>query len=74
MKSRFLAFLCAACLLVTAAPAAAALTGEPARAADTLYTLGLLPQEAGSLTGTATRGDAVTLLIYFFLARSFLFG
>ena len=63
MKSRFLAFLCAACLLVTAAPAAAALTGEPARAADTLYTLGLLPQEAGPLTGTATRGDAVTLLI-----------
>ena len=63
MKSRFLAFLCAVCLLVTAAPAAGALTGEAAQAADTLYTLGLLPQEAGPLTGAATRGDAVTLLV-----------
>ena len=63
MKSRFLAFLCAVCLLVTAAPAAGALTGETTRAADTLYTLGLLSREADNLTAAATRGDAVTLLV-----------
>ena len=63
MKSRFLAFLCAVCLLVTAAPAAGALTGETTRAADTLSTLGLLSREADNLIAAATRGDAVTLLV-----------
>ena len=63
MKSRILAFFCAVCLLIAAVPAAGALTGETARAADTLYTLGLLPAEASSVAGAATRGDAVTLLV-----------
>ena len=62
MKTRVLSLICAVCLLLGALPSAAALSGEERRAADTLYTLGLLEQEPADLAAPATRGDGVTLL------------
>jgi hypothetical protein len=67
MKNKLLAFFCAAVLLVTALPAAGALTGEQSRAADSLYTLGLL-RGGGSgddfaLSAPATRAQAVSMLV-----------
>ena len=62
MKKRFLALLCALVLLMGAVPAAAALEGEAARAADTLVTLGLLDNRT-DLNGAATRSQAALLLV-----------
>ena len=42
MKKRLLALLCALVMLTAAIPAASALAGEGSRAADALYTLGLI--------------------------------
>lgn len=65
MKKKLLAFFCALALLLAAVPAASALTGEQTRAADTLYTLGLIKGTADgySLSSAATRAQAVTLLV-----------
>ena len=59
MKTRVLSLICAVCLLLGALPSAAALSGEERRAADTLYTLGLLEQEAADLSAPA--GEPVVL-------------
>lgn len=65
MKKRLLAFFCALALLVSAVPSAFALSGEQARAADTLYTLGLMKGTTGGydLTSPATRAQAITLTV-----------
>lgn len=66
MKKRILALLCAAVLLLAAVPAASALEGEQARAADTLYTLGLVRGTASggfALEDGATRAQAAALLV-----------
>ena len=61
MKKRLASFLCALLLVVSAIPAASALEGEAARAADTLSTLGLI-DAAYDLDATATRSQAAVLL------------
>ncbi|MDD3347787.1 trypsin-like peptidase domain-containing protein [Oscillibacter sp.] len=64
MKKRLFAVFCALCLLVSAVPAAAALEGESARAADILTTLGVLDEDASrDLTAPATRAQAAVLLV-----------
>ena len=65
MKQKLLAFFCAATLLLSAVPAASALSGEQARAADTLYTLGVITgtSDGYGLSSSATRAQAVTLLV-----------
>lgn len=65
MKQKFLAFFCAAALLLSVVPAASALSGEQARAADTLYTLGVVTgtSDGLDLSSPATRAQAVTLLV-----------
>lgn len=65
MKKRICALLCALVLLAGAIPAASALTGESTRAADTLYTLGLVKGTGSgyALDTPATRAEAVTLLV-----------
>ena len=62
MKKRLASFLCALLLVVSAIPAASALEGEAARAADTLSTLGLI-DAAYDLDATATRSQAAVLLV-----------
>ena len=62
MKKRLAAFLCALLLTVSALPAASALEGEAARAADTLATLGLI-DPTYDLDATATRAQAAVLLV-----------
>lgn len=67
MKQKLLAALCALALLAAALPSALALSGEQTRAADTLYTLGLVKgtgqADALALDSPATRGAAVTMLV-----------
>jgi S1-C subfamily serine protease len=67
MRKRLFAFLCALTLLIAAVPAASALSGEQTRAADTLYTLGLVNGTGGAsgyaLSGSASRAQAVSLLV-----------
>lgn len=67
MKKRLLALFCAAALLAAAIPSAFALQGERDRAADTLFTLGLVKgtgmADNYALNSPATRGAAVTLLV-----------
>ena len=62
MKKRLAALLCALLLTAGALPAASALEGEAARAADTLTTLGLL-DAAYELDAPATRAQAAVLLV-----------
>ena len=62
MKKRLASFLCALLLVVSAIPAASALEGEAARAADTLSTLGLI-DATYDLDATATRSQAAVLLV-----------
>ena len=65
MKKRVLAFLCAL-LLTGAVPFAAAQEGETLRAADALYTLGLINGTGASgyaLESPATRAQAAVLLV-----------
>ena len=57
MKKRLAALLCALLLTVSGLPAASALEGEAARAADTLTTLGLL-DATYDLDAPATRAQA----------------
>jgi hypothetical protein len=67
MKKRLFAVFCALALLVAAAPAASALSGEATRAADTLCTLGLVNGTGGAsgyaLNGAATRAQAVSIIV-----------
>jgi S1-C subfamily serine protease len=65
MKKRLLALLCALVMLTAAIPAASALAGEGSRAADALYTLGLIRGTASgyALSASATRAAAVTELV-----------
>ena len=65
MKKRLLSIFCALVLLAGAAPSAAALEGESARAADTLAALGLVKGYDGSyaLNEPATRAQAAVLLV-----------
>lgn len=66
MKKRVLAFLCALLLLTGAVPFAAAQEGETLRAADALYTLGLINGTGASgyaLESPATRAQAAVLLV-----------
>ena len=62
MKSRFFALLCALILLVSAMPAASALEGESARAADTLAALNIV-RGGYALDTPATRAHAAVLLV-----------
>ena len=62
MKNRFIALLCALVLLVSAIPAASALEGESARAADTLAALNIVRGDY-ALNATATRAHAAVLLV-----------
>ena len=62
MKKRLAALLCALLLTVSGLPAASALEGEAARAADTLTTLGLL-DATYDLDAPATRAQAAVLLV-----------
>ena len=65
MKTKLLALVCAFLLLLGTVPAAGALTGETERAADTLYTLGLV-RGTGSgyaLSAAADRYTAAVLLV-----------
>ncbi|MEG1594369.1 MAG: hypothetical protein RR350_08130, partial [Oscillibacter sp.] len=65
MKKRILAMLCVLTLLLGTLPAAGALVGEEARAADTLSALGLLAgDETGyALSEPATRAQAVAMTV-----------
>lgn len=65
MKKRLFSLLCALLLLVAAMPSALALTGEEARAADTLATLGLVQGTANgyALSQPATRAQAVVMTL-----------
>jgi len=63
MKRKLLSLLCALALLTGILPAAAALEGETARAADTLYTLHVLEDANYRLEAPATRGQAAVLLV-----------
>ena len=62
MKKRLASFLCALLLVVNVIPAASALEGEAARAADTLSTLGLI-DPTYDLDAPATRAQAAVLLV-----------
>lgn len=66
MKKRIFSLFCVLTLLAGTLPAAAALQGEAARAADSLATLGLLEASASGdygLDAPATRAQAVVLLV-----------
>ena len=65
MKKRFLALVCALILLLSAVPSSAALEGEALRAADTLFTLGLVNGNGTdyALDTPATRAHAAVLLV-----------
>lgn len=66
MKTRLLAISCALMLLVSAVPMSFALTGDISRAADTLYTLGLVNGVTSgdyALDAPATRAQAAVLLV-----------
>lgn len=63
MKKRMLAFVCALVLVVSIMPAAGALAGEETRAADTLYTLGLVKNSDYGLDQPATRAQAIALTV-----------
>lgn len=67
MKKRILALVCALTLFAGIAPAAAALSGEQTRAADTLYTLGVVQGTGGdsgyALSATATRAQAIAVVV-----------
>ena len=65
MRRKILAFFCAATLLLSAVPSAFALSGEQARAADSLYMLGVTTESSDeyALSSPATRAQAVTLLV-----------
>ena len=62
MKKRFFALLCALVLLAGAVPAASALEGEAARAADTLAALNIVRGDY-ALDAPATRAHAAVLLV-----------
>lgn len=65
MKKRLFALFCAVLLLAGLTPAALALTGEETRAADTLYTLGIVKGTGGSyeLNRPVTRAEAAVILV-----------
>ena len=63
MKKRLLSLLCVLVLTVSVIPAASALEGEAARAADTLSTLGLI-DSTYNLPAPATRAQAAVLLVH----------
>ena len=63
MKKRLLSLLCVLVLTVSVIPAASALEGEAARAADTLSTLGLI-DSTYNLDAPATRAQAAVLLVH----------
>ena len=66
MKKQIFALFCALVLLLGAVPSAGALTGESARAADTLATLGLVQGTTSgdyALDAPATRAQATVLLV-----------
>lgn len=66
MKTRLLAIVCALLLLVNVGPVSYALTGDLSRAADTLYTLGLVNGTSSgdyALDAPATRAQAAVLLV-----------
>ena len=66
MKTRLLAIACALLLMINVLPASYALTGDISRAADTLYTLGLVKGVASgdyALDAPATRAQAAVLLV-----------
>ena len=66
MKTRVLAIVCALVLTLGAGPVSYALTGEASRAADTLYTLGLVNGVTSggyALEAPATRAQAAVLLV-----------
>ena len=63
MKKQFFALLCAASLLLGLASPALALEGEAVRAADTLYTLGLLTDTEYAVKQAASRLSAVSLVV-----------
>lgn len=62
MKNRLFALLCGLVLLVSAIPAASALEGESARAADTLAALNIV-RGGYALDAPATRAHAAVLLV-----------
>ena len=67
MKKQIFALFCALVLLLGAVPSAGALTGESARAADTLATLGLVQGTTSgdyALDAPATRAQATVLLVW----------
>lgn len=62
MRKRILSLLCALSICLSCLPAAFALEGEAQRAADTLVTLGLLPDAEYDMSQPASRADAAVLL------------
>ena len=72
MKKRLLSLLCVLVLTVSLIPAASALEGEAARAADTLSTLGLI-DSTYNLDAPATRAQAAVLLVPIIHPKSILF-
>ena len=62
MRKRILSLLCALSICLSCVPAASALEGEAQRAADTLITLGLLPDAEYDMSQPANRLDASIML------------
>lgn len=62
MKQRILSLLCALSICFALVPGAAALEGEAQRAADTIITLGLLPDAQFDMSEAANRFDAAIML------------
>ena len=67
MKRKLLALLFSVLILCAVSPSAFALSGEETRAADTLYTLGLIRGTGGesgyALSAPATRAQAVSVIV-----------
>ena len=63
MKKRMVSLLCTALLVISLIPPANALEGEGSRAADTLYTLGLLTTDTYTLDLPADQAVAAVLLV-----------
>jgi Trypsin-like serine proteases, typically periplasmic, contain C-terminal PDZ domain len=64
MKKKIFALMCALAMLLAALPAASAVSSSQTRAADTLYTLGLIQgSDSYRLDEGATRAAAVSLLV-----------
>ena len=63
MKKRILSLFCALTLILNAIPAVSALEGEAVRAADTLYTLGLLKTVNYAVDDNANRITGIVFLV-----------